>query len=36
MCAIFGIFGEYNKPLIENMAKIQKYRGPDETSFFFR
>jgi len=34
MCAIFGIIGEYNKTLIQNMAKIQKHRGPDETSFY--
>ena len=35
MCAIFGIYGEYNKKLIEQMSVIQRHRGPDETTFYF-
>ena len=33
MCAIFGIIGDCNKPLIKNMSKIQKHRGPDSSTF---
>ncbi len=35
MCAIFGIYGEYNKKLIKAMSKIQRHRGPDETTYYF-
>ena len=34
MCAIFGIIGDYNKKLLINMSKTQKYRGPDKTTYF--
>lgn len=35
MCAIFGIFGEYNVQTVHQMAKSQLSRGPDKTSFYF-
>lgn len=35
MCAIFGIYGDYNPVLIKKMANCQKSRGPDNTSFYF-
>ena len=34
MCAIFGIYGEYNPKTIYKMAKCQTYRGPDKTSYY--
>ena len=34
MCAIFGICGENNKPLLEKISKSQYYRGPDSQNFF--
>ena len=34
MCAIFGIIGDYNKNLLKKMSRVQKYRGPDKTSYF--
>ena len=34
MCAIFGICGENNKPLLEKISKSQFYRGPDSQNFF--
>ena len=36
MCAIFGISGEIDKNLLKRMASVQKHRGPDKTSFFFK
>ncbi len=35
MCAIFGIFGEYNPRTVRKMARCQLSRGPDKTSFYF-
>jgi asparagine synthase (glutamine-hydrolysing) len=35
MCAIFGIYGEYNPKIVNSMAQCQKSRGPDKTSFYF-
>lgn len=35
MCAIFGIYGEYNHKIVNSMAQCQKYRGPDKTSYYF-
>ncbi len=35
MCAIFGIFGEYNQSIVHKMSKCQLSRGPDKTSFYF-
>ncbi len=35
MCAIFGIYGEYNPKITKLMANCQKDRGPDKTSFYF-
>ena len=34
MCAIFGIYGEFNKKLLDNLSLIQKTRGPDDSGFF--
>ena len=34
MCAIFGIYGEYDPKTIYKMAKCQTYRGPDKTSYY--
>lgn len=34
MCAIFGIFGEYNPKIIKNMSLCQINRGPDSTGFY--
>jgi asparagine synthase (glutamine-hydrolysing) len=35
MCAIFGLIGECNKNLLQEMSKVQRYRGPDNTGFYF-
>ena len=35
MCAIFGIFGEYNPKIIKEMSLCQVERGPDSTGFYF-
>lgn len=35
MCAIFGIFGEYNPKIIKEMSLCQVDRGPDSTGFYF-
>ena len=34
MCAIFGIYGEYNKKNLIKLSEIQKLRGPDHTGFY--
>ena len=34
MCAIFGIYGEYNKKQLNQLSLIQKTRGPDDSGFF--
>lgn len=35
MCAIFGIFGEYNPKIIKEMSLCQVDRGPDSTGLYF-
>ena len=34
MCAIFGMVGKTDRQLINQISKIQIYRGPDEQGFF--
>ena len=35
MCAIFGIYGDYNPKVVYKMASCQISRGPDKTSYYF-
>ena len=34
MCAIFGIYGDYNPKVVYKMASCQISRGPDKTSYY--